>query len=153
MNKTLLLLTILITFSLHSACDLFYPYGLFNVTVETKSGIIEGVEGETSLYFKGIPYAEPPVGSLRWQAPLDKVRWQGTLKAHEFSKACPQIPPSYLDETVEWDEDCLCLNIYRPKENSKNLPVMMFIHSGSFMDGSGSLSTYDGEWLAQNKKG
>jgi para-nitrobenzyl esterase len=151
-NKTVLLLTILCTLSLHSACDLLYPGGQFHPMVKTKSGTIEGVEGETSLYFKGIPYAEPPVGSLRWQAPLDKTPWQDTLKAKEFSKACPQISPSYVEEPVEWDEDCLCLNIYRPKENTKDLPVMMFIHGGSFMDGAGSLATYDGEWLAQNKK-
>jgi len=151
-KKTAFLLTTLFTLSLHSACDVLYPDGQFRLLVTTKSGIIEGMEGETALYFKGIPYAEPPVGTLRWQAPADKTPWQGTLRAHEFSKACPQISPSYVNEAVEWDEDCLCLNIYRPKENIKNLPVMMFIHGGSFMDGTGSLATYDGEWLAQNKK-
>ena len=152
MKKTVLLLTSFFTLSLQSACDLLYPDSQFHVMVKTESGIIEGVEGETALYFKGIPYAEPPVGSLRWQAPVDKTSWQGTLKAHEFFKACPQISPSYVEEPVEWDEDCLCLNIYRPKENTKNLPVMMFIHGGSFMDGTASLSDYDGEWLSQNKK-
>ena len=100
MKKTVLLLTIFFTLSLHSACDLLYPDSQFHVMVKTESGIIEGVEGETALYFKGIPYAEPPVGSLRWQAPVDKTSWQGTLKAHEFSKACPQISPSYVEETV-----------------------------------------------------
>jgi para-nitrobenzyl esterase len=120
--------------------------------VETVAGKIEGKEGEISHYFKGIPYAEPPLGNLRWKPPSDKIPWQGLLKADSFSKACPQVQPMYIQEEIEWDEDCLCLNIYRPKENKRNLPVMVFIHGGAFMDGAASLSTLDGEWLAQNKE-
>jgi len=126
--------------------------GAFPLAVETRSGTVEGSWGEASLYFKGIPYAEPPVGDLRWQPPADKAPWQGVRLAHEFSPACPQPESPLSQQELVWDEDCLCLNIYRPKEHTTNLPVMVFIHGGSHITGSGSLSYYDGEWLAQNKK-
>lgn len=124
----------------------------FALVIETEAGLIEGKAGETSLYFKGIPYAEPPVGSLRWQSPVNKTPWEGIYKADEFSKACPQGPSAITGETPDWNEDCLCLNVYRPKENIDNLPVMVFIHGGGHVQGSASLPYYDGEWLAQNKK-
>jgi para-nitrobenzyl esterase len=146
------LLTVVLVYCLNSACNIYPPSTTFPLVVETAAGRIEGMEGEISHYFKGIPYAEPPLGNLRWKSPSDKIPWQGLLKADSFSKACPQVQPVYIQEKIEWDEDCLCLNIYRPKENKKNLPVMVFIHGGAFIDGAASLSTFDGEWLAQNKE-
>lgn len=152
MKRIFYLTTFIIALCLNGACSIFSPCTRFPLVVETSLGKIEGKEGEVSHYFKGIPYAEPPVGNLRWQPPTDKTPWQGLLKAHNFSKACAQVPPSYVQEKIEWDEDCLYLNIYRPKENKINLPVMVFIHGGGFTDGAASVSTLDGEWLAQNKE-
>ena len=152
MGKIFYRSALIITICLNSACSIFSPSSKFPLVVETVAGKIEGKEGEISHYFKGIPYAEPPLGNLRWKPPSDKIPWQGLLKADSFSKACPQVQPIYIQEKIEWDEDCLCLNIYRPKENKRNLPVMVFIHGGAFMDGAASLSTLDGEWLAQNKE-
>jgi para-nitrobenzyl esterase len=152
MGKISYISALIIALCSNSACSLFSPSTGFPLVVETVAGKIEGKEGEISYYFKGIPYAEPPLGNLRWKPPSHKIPWQGLLKADSFSKACPQVQPMYIEEKIEWDEDCLCLNIYRPKENKRNLPVMVFIHGGAFMDGAASLSTFNGEWLAQNKE-
>ncbi len=151
MKKNRFLLVVPGIVCLFVACELVQQKH-FPTVIQTESGKVEGVLGKTSLYFKGVPYAEPPMGDLRWQPPADKTPWEDVLQAQEFSNACPQVPPVYVQEEVLWDEDCLCLNIYRPRENTQNLPVMVFIHGGGFRDGASSLSTYDGEWLAQNKK-
>ena len=118
--------------------------------ISTSVGPIEGKEGGVSLFFKGIPYAEPPVGSLRWQPPADVQPWTELLTADEFACACPQSF-SLSGYEVDWNEDCLYLNIYRPKSGSALLPVMVFFHGGAFIFGSASERYYDGEWLAQNK--
>ena len=112
-----------------------------------KQGIVIGIEEENNTYaWKGIPFAKPPVGELRWKAPLDPQPWQDTLIAAEFSDACFQ-PPSGINQEPgkKWEgsEDCLYLNIWSPKLdnddlslNLHSLPVMMWIHGGGNTIGS-----------------
>tara|TARA_B110000014_G_C20125444_1_gene599066 strand:- start:3968 stop:5848 length:1881 start_codon:yes stop_codon:yes gene_type:complete len=110
---------------------------------DLKQGTLIGMDGENDTYvWKGIPFAEPPVGELRWKAPKRPAPWKGVLEATEFSSACFQ-PVSIIEGNTEpgkkWEgsEDCLYLNVWSPKlsleEISKNdgqLPVMMWIHGG-----------------------
>jgi len=92
--------------------------------------------------YRGIPYAQPPVGELRWAAPRHLPRWTGTLQATSFGAVCPQE-----GVTQPESEDCLFLNVWTPQAavaRGKRLPVMVFIHGGAFVYGYGSNPIYDG---------
>ncbi|MGA2400733.1 MAG: carboxylesterase family protein [Syntrophobacteraceae bacterium] len=104
------------------------------------------VRNDSGIY-KGIPYAAPPKGKLRWQPPQPVAGWTEPRAFDEFGPACPQ---SGYDGRM--DEDCLSLNVWTPahRENEK-LPVMVWIHGGAFLSGSGSDELYDG--TALSKKG
>uniref|UniRef100_B4MQF1 GK21860 n=1 Tax=Drosophila willistoni TaxID=7260 RepID=B4MQF1_DROWI len=92
--------------------------------------------------FMGIPYAEPPLGALRFQSPKIKARWFNTYDATKFKSDCIQKNYLISNPTVFGEEDCLYLNIYRPKVRLRLLPVMIYIHGGSFFSGSaGPLNT------------
>jgi para-nitrobenzyl esterase len=107
--------------------------------------------------FRGIPYAAPPVGNLRWRAPQPVVPWQGVKRADDFSPACMQQPTStdgnaWREGHVPVSEDCLYLNIWTPARSAAaGLPVMVWIHGGGNARGAASENQYDGAWLA--KKG
>ena len=111
-----------------------------------------GFEHEHNSYaWQGIPYAEPPVGALRWRAPVPAVPWQGVLEALSPGYSCIQ-PPNITagknapeQENVVGSEDCLTLNVFSP-QNADNLPVMFWIHGGANIVGSSE--TYDGALLA-----
>jgi para-nitrobenzyl esterase len=133
-------------------------------SVQIESGAIEGVPGEAPgvLVFKGIPYAAPPVGPLRWRPPQPPRAWSGVRSGATFSKSCVQeLRRSLLPWTEEYmlrndvDEDCLALNIWVPASAVGNprerLPVFVYLHGGAFSSGSGEVLVYDGEGLA--KKG
>ena len=111
----------------------------------TDSGeVIGSIEGDNYVW-RGIPFAKPPVGDLRWKAPIKPDSWEGTLEAIESSEACFQPDGmSMLGQGGGWSgsEDCLYLNVWSPKEaNDKKLPVMMWIHGGG--NRMGSASGYD----------
>ncbi|SFR80387.1 para-nitrobenzyl esterase [Marinobacter daqiaonensis] len=104
---------------------------------ETQAGAVQGVEVTYGYAFKGIPYAQPPVGELRYADPVPAEAWEDTLIANEFGGAC--IQPASTFGTAESFEDCLYLNVYTPKD-AENRPVMVWIHGGAFETGSGGAS-------------
>ena len=100
--------------------------------------------------FKGIPFAAPPVGALRWKAPQPVAHWDGVRKAEEFGPRCMQGGRG--NQQPAPSEDCLYLNVWTgAKSAAERRPVMIFTYGGSFTGGSGSEPRYDGEALA--KKG
>jgi para-nitrobenzyl esterase len=126
-----------------------------NNTVKVDGGIISGTETDGVRSYKGIPYAAPPVGDLRWKAPQPVVAWQGVRDGSSFGAECPQAPyPStsmYFTPPQKQSEDCLCLNVWTASKPGELRPVMVWIHGGALTRGSGSLAAYDGTALA--KKG
>src|SRR5215472_8706488 len=125
--------------------------------VRVEQGLLSGSTGASPeiRVFRGIPYAAPPVGDLRWKAPQAPPRWQGVRQATEFSNACWQMPypPAaaiYQSKLPPLSEDCLYLNIWTPAKSAKDrLPVMVWIHGGGFTRGSANSRAYDGEALAR----
>jgi para-nitrobenzyl esterase len=120
-------------------------------SIETETGVVTGVNAEGVESFKGIPYAAPPVGSLRWRAPQAAAAWQGVRKADAFGPACMQVyrPGPGAIPRENMSEDCLTLNIYRPAAAKKPLPVMVWIHGGALVSGASSLSIYEGDAFAK----
>jgi para-nitrobenzyl esterase len=121
------------------------------VTVDAPCGRLEGIVQGGISSFRGIPYARPPAGALRWRAPEALPPWTGVRDATRFGAACPQAP-SQLDSLAggsigAQSEDCLTLNIWTPSLRGKR-PVMVWIHGGAFAIGAGHQSVYDGTHLA-----
>ncbi|MEP7210260.1 MAG: carboxylesterase family protein [Alphaproteobacteria bacterium] len=125
-------------------------------TATLDAGKVQGAAVGDLLVFKGIPFAAPPVGTLRWRAPQPVAHWTGVRSATAIGAACAQ--PHVSDEP--WarvgpqSEDCLFLNIWQPTKGASGnaggkLPVMVFIHGGSFRAGSGGVPLYDGSALAK----
>ncbi|MET0961928.1 MAG: carboxylesterase family protein [Noviherbaspirillum sp.] len=116
-----------------------------------------------TLSWKGIPYAKPPVGALRWKAPVDPDAWTSARAAKSFAPACVQYGRIYgPGANNTWDatvgttlnqavgsEDCLYLNVWRPSNNTENLPVIVFYHGGSNVSGYTADPVYDGANLAR----
>jgi para-nitrobenzyl esterase len=125
--------------------------------VAITNGLLTGApaaEGAEVLAWKGIPYAAPPVGELRWKAPEPSWSWKGGRDAKAFSPACwqPQSNPEsfYAGPPIERSEDCLYLNVWSAaKRADEARPVMVWIHGGALQTGSGSTAWYDGTALAE----
>ena len=114
--------------------------------VRTLYGVVKGrVFNQDILVWKGIPYAKPPIGELRWKAPRDPDPWTGTRDAGDFGSEATQYD---LSGSVKGSEDCLYLNIWRPQSDEKNLPVYFWIHGGGNSMGAASEEGYDGVNLA-----
>ena len=130
--------------------------------IETRTGALQGVDMGAYTEYRGVPYAEPPVGENRWKPPVEKRPWTGILRAERFAAIPPQRVP---DGTAPWDgvyfkefyadpeylrpqsEDCLYLNLWVPKgaeAGEKKLPVAFWIHGGAFAGGYGSEIEFGG---------
>lgn len=125
---------------------------LFSQTVTTDSGKLAGVKQGSVESFKGVPFAAPPVGELRWRAPQPVKPWNGVRKADAYSADCMQVPfPSDAAPLgTKPAEDCLYLNVWRPtgtKPGAK-LPVMFWIYGGGFVNGGSSPAVYSGSKFA-----
>jgi para-nitrobenzyl esterase len=122
------------------------------VTVTVDTGVLAGQQQDGVTSFKGIPYAQPPVGPLRWRAPLPPASWDGVRQATAFGADCAQHPfgGDAAPLGVTPAEDCLYLNVWRPAAVSKKpLPVMVWLHGGGFVNGGSSPAMYDGSGFAQ----
>src|SRR5271163_2393000 len=123
-------------------------------TVSIHQGKLEGDDQGGLIVFKGIPFAKPPVGALRWLPPEKPASWTDVRDARRFGAAAPQnqLMLSALAAMVvegEQSEDCLSLNIWTPALDGKRRPVMVWIHGGAFSIGAGSQALYDGSVLAR----
>lgn len=120
--------------------------------VSTVSGMVEGVDLSGIRSFKGIPYAAPPVGELRWKKPQPVPQWNGVRKADKFGPRAMQLPV-FGDMNFRSDgmsEDCLYLNIWTSwKQGYNKLPVLVYFYGGGYIAGDGSEPRYDGENLAR----
>lgn len=116
--------------------------------VKVQGGLVQGVVEDGLTVFRGVPFAAPPVGALRWRAPQAPVAWQGAKRAEAFAPGCMQAmggpPPSGMNE------DCLYVNVWTPAQSARErLPVLVWIYGGGFNGGATSVPSYSGDKLAK----
>lgn len=123
--------------------------------VKLDDGTLEGAINSGIMSFKGVPYAAPPVGDLRWREPQPVIKWRDTKQALKLGNACIQKPGLSAEnggDPGSLSEDCLYLNVWTPTlSSSAKLPVIVWIHGGAYVFGSGGVPVYDGAAMA--KKG
>lgn len=133
----------------------FTAGGQQRAQIEVASGKLSGYRTNGVSVFKGIPYAAPPVGSLRFRSPAAVLPWTGVRDASVYGASAPQYARtrsgiySSIDEVQRRDEDCLFLNVWTPATDAGRRPVMVWWHGGGFEVGSGSASWYDGQNLCR----
>lgn len=125
-----------------------------NSIIQTSEGFYEGIENNGIISWKGIRYAKPPTGQLRWRPPECPKKFAGIRKANKFGNICPQkeydYTPMYSIPTERQAEDCLFLNIWSKKESlTSKKAVMVWIHGGRLMREGGSSPLYNGQHLAE----
>lgn len=117
--------------------------------IAIESGVLMGADQGDTRAFRGIPFAAPPVGDLRWKPPEAVEPWTGVRDATQNGSACPQLPTLIGD--LPTNEDCLYLNVWAPKEAPPEpVPVMVWIHGGAWALGSGAEPIYDGQRLVEH---
>ncbi|MDR5589182.1 carboxylesterase/lipase family protein [Christiangramia sp. SM2212] len=123
-----------------------------NVIVETENGKIEGEFKDDLNYFLGVPYAQPPLNSLRWHKPVELDEWEGIKETKKFAPSAMQtnVFGDMIYRSDGKSEDCLYLNIWSPEiDEDKKLPVLVYFYGGGFVAGDGSEPRYDGSTLAK----
>jgi len=119
--------------------------------VKTSAGQVRGRADGGACSWRGIPYAAPPKGELRWRAPEPPLPHAGVLPADTFGASCPQDELlTSGGESAAFSEDCLTLNIWRPQKAGR-FPVMVWIHGGAFREGAGTYEMYSGARLAAER--
>lgn len=116
--------------------------------VLTDAGSLQGVKSDDVVSFKGIPFAAPPVGDLRWRPPQAVAPWSSVRAADRFGNDCKQASGS-TPPANPVSEDCLYLNVWRPANASGPLPVMVWIYGGGYVSGGSSYSANDGTQFAK----
>ena len=114
-------------------------------TAKVEQGLLQGTVEDGLNIYRGVPFAAPPLGNLRWRAPQPALPWQGVRSAEKFAPQCLQTIPG-----ITTSEDCLYLNVWSPAESpSARVPVLVWIYGGGFSVGGTAVPTYSGEKLAQ----
>lgn len=133
------------------SCAVGKPAMSLEEIVQTQSGRVEGDHEKGMYVFKGIPYAEAPIGDLRWKPPVPKGAWTDIRETKAFGASCPQpgspVPNIYSESIGPFSEDCLSLNIWTP-EDAKNAPVFVWIHGGALRNGGSKGALFDGTKMA-----
>jgi para-nitrobenzyl esterase len=121
------------------------------MSVRIDAGKLQGQAQGEVVSFKGIPYARPPLGALRWKPPQPVKKWQGVRDATGYGADCMQVPfPSDAAPLgMQPAEDCLYLNVWRPAK-AQRLPVLVWIYGGGFVNGGSSPAVYDGSPFARD---
>lgn len=122
------------------------------IVVSIDGGKIAGTVSEDMHIFRGIPYAAPPTGSLRWRAPEPINPWQGIRDASRFGADCMQepFPGDAAPLGTEPSEDCLTVNVWQPARRRADMPVLVWLYGGGFVNGGASPAVYDGAAFARN---
>ncbi|XP_046426320.1 esterase E4-like [Neodiprion fabricii] len=126
----------------------YFTYDYVHVTID--KGVIRGFKtttwrGVPFFSFKGIPYAQPPLGKLRFKAPQEETAWSGVRDAVSHGSICPQLDVAL--PILRGDEDCLFINVYTPSLGSERLSVMFWIHGGGFEQGSANDEIYGPDYF------
>lgn len=144
MKRIITIVAIVYSYGLHAQQAAVSTLSVALPKVQTVSGTVRGANDGDVDSFKGIPYAAPPVGEFRWRPPQPVVAWKGERDASQFGASCAQGGWSVAPGTIQQgsSEDCLYLNVWRPAGAAQNakLPVMVWIHGGAFVGGSGNTS-------------